>query len=373
MKILITDASYKHSMALQKYLRRYRNKCRIVGHDASRFRALGAQWADHIDDKVTDISLGDYLADKANDYDMVIPISGDAVATVARLCPDKSLLPATEALAIASNKFNTMEFASSLGIPCPRTLLVDTAEKLINEWRTYPCVLKAADEKRSKFIGYADSPADLDRSISKLFDNEGRAPGGVLAQEYIPGVGSGFFALYLRGRPVEIFMHERLREIPITGGASTAARSINNNYVHDYGRKLLDALEWNGIAMVEFKGNLETGDVKLIEINPKFWGSLELALASGADFAGKYVEAFQHRSNPTQVAAGDTYRVGQCFYWPLDGDLEVLLKTRNLRKVKEYFAEDAKTNLGDSYLWDILKVFLLLRRAFLGRIGSGWR
>src|SRR5207247_3410948 len=39
-----------------------------------------------------------------------------------------------------------------------------------------------------------------------------------------------------------------------------------------------------GVAMVEFKREPKSGRWVLIEVNARFWGSLPLALASGADF-----------------------------------------------------------------------------------------
>ena len=51
-----------------------------------------------------------------------------------------------------------------------------------------------------------------------------------------------------------------------------------------YGLKLLDALKWYGIAMVEFKLDQKDGVPKLIEVNPRFWGSMSLAIHPGVDF-----------------------------------------------------------------------------------------
>ena len=44
------------------------------------------------------------------------------------------------------------------------------------------------------------------------------------------------------------------------------------------------ALRYTGVAMVEFKVNAKTGEFVLIEINGRFWGSLPLAVAAGANF-----------------------------------------------------------------------------------------
>jgi len=46
----------------------------------------------------------------------------------------------------------------------------------------------------------------------------------------------------------------------------------------------MKALNYTGVAMVEFKVNYKTGDWVLIEINGRFWGSLPLAVAAGANF-----------------------------------------------------------------------------------------
>lgn len=67
-------------------------------------------------------------------------------------------------------------------------------------------------------------------------------------------------------------MHKRMREYPITGGSSTAAESMYDPELRDLGLTLLKALDWHGVAMVEFKKDSRDGKYKLMEINPKFWG-----------------------------------------------------------------------------------------------------
>lgn len=43
--------------------------------------------------------------------------------------------------------------------------------------------------------------------------------------------------------------------------------------------------------MVEWKVDLRDGRPKLMEINPRFWGSLELAVRSGVNFPSLYADA----------------------------------------------------------------------------------
>jgi predicted ATP-grasp superfamily ATP-dependent carboligase len=47
---------------------------------------------------------------------------------------------------------------------------------------------------------------------------------------------------------------------------------------------LLSLLGWVGVAMAEFKVDPRDGRPKLLEVNPRFWGSLHHAIVCGVDF-----------------------------------------------------------------------------------------
>jgi hypothetical protein len=49
-------------------------------------------------------------------------------------------------------------------------------------------------------------------------------------------------------------------------------------------RALAGELHYSGVGMCEFRIDPATGDCLFLELNPRFWGSLPLALSSGADF-----------------------------------------------------------------------------------------
>jgi predicted ATP-grasp superfamily ATP-dependent carboligase len=185
---------------------------------------------------------------------------------------------------------------------------------------------------------------------------------GLLVQERVAGFGAGFFALYDRGRLIRTFMHHRIREWPLSGGPSTAARAVRDGAMFDAGKRILDALQWNGPAMVEFKYRSDAGTYTFIEVNGKFWGSVELALSSGVNFAADLVKL--HRGDG--MSEDHSYDAAREFYWPLDGDILALLGGRRLTGIREYFRPQARTNLGQSITAESLKlgrlVWQLLRR-----------
>jgi protein-tyrosine-phosphatase len=80
-------------------------------------------------------------------------------------------------------------------------------------------------------------------------------------------------------------------------------------------RKFIKASDYTGVAMVEYKINQATGEWRFIEINGRFWGSLPLAVASGADFPRFLFELLTRGKRDFP----DEYRKGvYCRNWLMD-------------------------------------------------------
>src|SRR5207247_10056990 len=96
-------------------------------------------------------------------------------------------------------------------------------------------------------------------SARALLDVMLRMSPDVLAQENFIGVGVGVEVLALHGELLAVFQHLRVHE-PLTGGGSSYRKSVlPDPDLAAATAKLLGALEYTGVAMLEFKKNLETG------------------------------------------------------------------------------------------------------------------
>ena len=114
----------------------------------------------------------------------------------------------------------------------------------------------------------------------------------LLVQERIVGPGAGVFLLIWDGEPLAAFGHRRLREKPPSGGVSVYRESAPvDERVLSLSLALLRHFDWRGVAMVEFKIDERTGKPYLMEINGRFWGSLQLAIDAGVDFPALLVAA----------------------------------------------------------------------------------
>jgi predicted ATP-grasp superfamily ATP-dependent carboligase len=250
--------------------------------------------------------------------DLLVPVGETIVVLLSgareRFAGVKLALPDVDALEVTRDKLATVDLAARLGVPTPRTVLVRTASeaKRAAADLSWPVVLKPQASRSVRGaevdafgVTYAADGPTLEQKIAPL---EGRC--AVLLQEYCEGEGQGVGLLMHSGKPLLAFQYRRLREVPFTGGPSSLRESVPlDPSLFDYSVRLLEALEWTGPAMVEFKVAPE--GAKLMEINGRLWGSLALAVKSGVDFPGGLVELFlPPLAREREPAPNLTYSVG---------------------------------------------------------------
>lgn len=113
-----------------------------------------------------------------------------------------------------------------------------------------------------------------------------------LLQSHATGVGAGVFVLRWQDRVYARFMHRRLHEVPHWGGVSSLRESWWNQAIYDDAIMRLEAINWQGVGMLEYRWDEASGEFRLLEFNGRFWGSLHLALYAGVDFPALLVDAF---------------------------------------------------------------------------------
>ena len=135
-----------------------------------------------------------------------------------------------------------------------------------------------------KTITHLDSGDELDREA--LVREMGHEP---IVQEYIPSSHEYLFgALYDHGEPLATFQHRQIRGDSYTGGGGVYRKSTAIPELESVGRRLLDSLDYHGLACIEYMKHEETGEFYLTEINPRLWQSVPCAVRAGADFPWYY-------------------------------------------------------------------------------------
>ncbi|MEQ8192075.1 MAG: ATP-grasp domain-containing protein [Candidatus Eremiobacterota bacterium] len=196
------------------------------------------------------------------------------------------------------DKAKLYDLAVKLGLPVPLTFSANSYDEYtaLKKKLKYPVVLKPKTESGSKGVKYANSEAQLDRYVNPIFrESFNNFP---LIQEYIKGDGYGVSSIYDYGKLIAYITHKRLREYPLTGGPSTLRISTEHHEMEMIAMRLLTNVNWHGVAMVEFKLDKISGKPYIIEVNPRFWGSINQAISSGIDFPYLlYQLEFQNEKN----------------------------------------------------------------------------
>ena len=223
-------------------------------------------------------------------------------------------------LSFANNKLLTADFAANLGISVPQKY---SLSELVNDGaETRDYVVKLLRSNSAKGVFYAKDKLHALALVDKLKNefelSSERLP---LVQERVSGEGWGVSCLYWHGERIAHFTHKRLREKTTTGGTSTLRQAISNPFLEEMAYTLLDALHWHGLAMVEFKYDEKSNKGWFIEINPRLWGSIYLAIASGVEFPYlTYLCAIGQEAKAKRIAVESPIRQGTIARWYL-GDL----------------------------------------------------
>jgi predicted ATP-grasp superfamily ATP-dependent carboligase len=337
MKAFVTDGGQRSALAITRSLGR-RGISVLVGEEEPECLASRSRYclrhvtypSPYRDPEAFQRFLADFVAREG--VDVVVPVTDVTTAAIA-LRRDTLFrhtavaVPPFDAFDKVSDKASVLEAAARAGIPIPRTHVTEGLAGLrrIVAQVEYPAVVKPARSKiftgrgwLATAVHYAASEAELWR-LYEHTDYLAAYPS--LIQERIVGPGVGLFALFDHGRLLATFAHRRLREKPPSGGVSVLCESVPaESQLREDAKRLLGPLGWHGVAMLEYKRDRGTGDRYLIEVNGRFWGSLQLAVDAGVDFP--YLSYQLALGCPPDVPTA--YRVGVRNRWLL-GDLDHLL------------------------------------------------
>lgn len=225
-----------------------------------------------------------------NPYDCFFPMSDAVVKQVALHLRDFTsltniILEDYETLAVGFDKWRTIELARTLDIPHPKTFYIDdleTVRRLQNKI-PYPTVIKPRFGSGAKGVVFVYKPEDLWSRYLCVHQNF-RFP---LLQEAIPPTSPKFGVQCLSNRKGQIraaVVQRFCRQYPYTGGPGSCFETVDRPDILTLGTGLMEKLGWQGVAQIEFLEDERDGVLKLMEINPRFWDSLQMVIQAGVDF-----------------------------------------------------------------------------------------
>jgi predicted ATP-grasp superfamily ATP-dependent carboligase len=344
MSVFVTDGDQRATLAAVRSLGRAGIPVTVGHHDeeslagTSRYCVHRVRYSDPESDPA---AFQEFLrtAMRTGEYRVLLPMTDVTTQLVAELREEladtvRIPIPTAAVVEAARDKRHVLALAAGRGIPVPETwepaageALEDFAARL-----HYPAVVKTRFSRQRRGEGwihggvtYAATPAEL---VAKYRAMDAVVPAPIV-QETIPGDGIGVFLVLWRGELKAAFCHRRLREKPPWGGVSVLRESLPlDTELVRQSEQLLRALDWEGAAMVEYKRDRRDGRARLMEVNGRFWGSLQLAVDAGLDFP----LLVYRLATGEDVAPMLAYRAGVKSRWLL-GDLDHLLTVLRAKNV----------------------------------------
>ncbi|MDP9201677.1 MAG: ATP-grasp domain-containing protein [Gemmatimonadota bacterium] len=332
--VLVTDGEQRAALATVRSLGRAGYDVHVCSartnsiSGASRYCTAKHKVADPLREPHRFLSDSIRLA-AATNADVLLPVTEAALLAV---LPHRSrfacAIPFADADAFSRicDKAEVLAAARKRGIAVPVQTEINAplnASQLNGELR-FPLVLKPSrsvagkeGERIRAGVTYATNANDLHTSLGTI----PAAAYPVLLQQRINGPGFGISVLVWNGELLAAFAHRRIREKPPSGGVSVLRESIQlDRDLLSRSLALLRDFNWQGVAMVEYKLDADTGLAYLMEINGRLWGSLQLAIDAGVDFPNLLVQV----ALGMRPKAVTTYKSGVRLRWEW-GEVDHLL------------------------------------------------
>lgn len=192
-----------------------------------------------------------------------------------------SLLPNYSLYSTFRNKRALNHYCIKNGFPAP----IEYKQENLPDVK-YPVLLKPEIGSGSHGIYRLYKKEDYTDEIRDVLNQQ-----QYLIQELLPNgkdVHGGFYLCH-KGKVIGSYTHKRIRTSPEEGGVTVLSKLNGNPQLITQGKQLLEHVGWEGLIMLEYIYDDRTAEYKLIEANPRIWGSIMLSEYGGANLLSNYV------------------------------------------------------------------------------------
>ena len=256
------------------------------------------------------------------------------------------VVPDYDQILTAHNKDRWGALAAELGIRCPTTFEIEDVRLGRADRLPFPVLIKPKQGGGGWGIVQVDSPQEMESLLSRD-DHWGRPWERFFIQQKIDGQTHCVAMLFRQGEYRAKVGYRQLRSYPIKCGQATLRISVEHKGAEDSLQRLLEEMKWHGVCQADFIVEKCSGVPYLIDVNPRFWGSLAQSIACGVDFPYLVYKIAARGDVPSQAS----FSTGVVTRW-IGGDLAAFMPSlreaeNKLAFLREYFRPHRKASYYD--------------------------
>lgn len=184
----------------------------------------------------------------------------------------KLLLSSSETIEYCSNKYKTYEFFKDNNIDTPKTFFKENLKDMYSHLE-FPLIVKPIDGMGSSNVFKVNNKKELEFFVEYVKES--------IIQEYVDGIEYTIDTLCdLDGSIISIVPRER---IEVRSGEVSKSKTVKDFEIIKRTEELLQKLKIIGPGTIQCI-KTKSGEIKFIEINPRFGGGVPLSFEAGVDY-----------------------------------------------------------------------------------------
>jgi predicted ATP-grasp superfamily ATP-dependent carboligase len=205
------------------------------------------------------------------EFDIIVP--GGATSTLKYVQKFGTLrigeISFPESNLITYDKIEMLKIVEKIGVPIPKTFTN------INDLDFFPVFFKSLREDGYNERGIVHNEKELDtiRNSKTIFFQEYIRPKGTYAVGFIAN----------KGVLLTSFSQEEKISYPYHGGSGVVLSTIEDQRLVEYTKRIVKEINYSGWGLAEFKYCDRRNDYVFMEVNAKFWASIEFAFLNNPD------------------------------------------------------------------------------------------
>ncbi len=189
------------------------------------------------------------------------------------------IISSVKSLDIANNKWELSKFLENYNFQVPKTLHLNNIKFNDLNCIKFPSILKPLSNWNGNEIVKINNSVELENLLQTINKDK-----EYIVQKYIEGQDICVNVLCRSGEIIASSMQKGILPHSNPFKSHLGCEFFFNDKLYSIIQQIMIKLDWSGVANFDIRYNEEKDQYYIIEINPRFWGSLDASTSVGVNF-----------------------------------------------------------------------------------------